>query len=148
MTKVEIWRPFDPFKLQMAFVQNHVKTYQHVCVNSQIPQLLREEIDQWGVNCNSSFPWLNLHWRQQILELRKITEISLFELGQQWQHQLNCECHLWHNVNLSTKGVECGWKKYMQLFLSHVETNISHNGSKGVVNYIMGSSAFVAMSTT
>jgi hypothetical protein len=36
----------------------------------------------------------------------------------------------------------------MQLFSSHVETNISHNGGKGVANYIMGSSAFVAMSTT
>jgi hypothetical protein len=33
------------------------------------------------------------------------------------------------------------------LFLSHVKANISHNGSKGVTNCIMGSSAFVAMST-
>jgi hypothetical protein len=35
---------------------NHVKTYRHVYVNNQIPQLLKEGIDQWGVNCDSSFP--------------------------------------------------------------------------------------------
>ncbi len=31
------------------------------------------------------------------------------------------------------------------LFSSHVEANISCNGGKGVTNYIMGFSAFVAM---
>jgi hypothetical protein len=40
------------------------------------------------------------------------------------------------------------WLKEMHVvFLSHVETNILHNGGKSVTNYIMGSSAFLAMST-
>jgi hypothetical protein len=33
-------------------------------------------------------------------------------------------------------------------YSSHVEINILHNGGKGVTNCIMGSSMFVAMSTT
>ncbi len=33
-----------------------VKTHLHVFVNNQILQLLRGEIDQWGVNCDSCFP--------------------------------------------------------------------------------------------
>jgi hypothetical protein len=33
------------------------------------------------------------------------------------------------------------------LFSFDVKTNISHNGSKGVANYIMGSSAFITMNT-
>jgi hypothetical protein len=32
--------------------------------------------------------------------------------------------------------------------LTHVEVNIPHNGNKGVMNYIMGSCAIVAMNTT
>jgi hypothetical protein len=31
-------------------------------------------------------------------------------------------------------------------FSSHMEASISHNGNKSVMNYIMGFSAFVAMS--
>jgi hypothetical protein len=35
--------------------QNHVKTHQLVCVNIQIPQLLKGRTDQWGVDHNKSF---------------------------------------------------------------------------------------------
>jgi hypothetical protein len=74
---------------------NRVKTHRHVCVSNWIFQLLKGGIDWWGVSCNSSFPWLELHWRQQILELHKIGEVNLLVLGQQWQHRLRCECHIW-----------------------------------------------------
>jgi hypothetical protein len=60
---------------------SRVKTHQYVCVSNQIPQFLRGGIDQWGVNCDSSFPWLELHPRQQILELRKIKEVNPLALG-------------------------------------------------------------------
>jgi hypothetical protein len=40
---------------------NHVKTHLHVCVKNQIFQLLMGGIDQWGIGCDSSFPWLELH---------------------------------------------------------------------------------------
>jgi hypothetical protein len=53
-----------------------------------------------------------------------------------------------HNVNLSMKGIVCGWRKRMQLWSSHVEIDISCNGSKSVMNYIMGPHAFVAMGAT
>ncbi len=44
---------------------------------------------------HSSFPWLELHWRQQIFELCKIGEVNPLVLGWQWQRWLGCECHLW-----------------------------------------------------
>jgi hypothetical protein len=43
--------------------------------------------------------------------------------------------------------VEHVFKKNMELFSPQVEANIMHNGNKGVTNYIMGSYAFIAMST-
>jgi hypothetical protein len=33
------------------------------------------------------------------------------------------------------------------LFSPHMEASISHNGSKGVMNFIMGSYVFITMST-
>jgi hypothetical protein len=57
-----------------------IKTHRHVCVNNQILQLLRGGIDQWGVGCDNSFLWLELHRRQQILELHKIGGVNLFTL--------------------------------------------------------------------
>jgi len=45
-------------------------------------QLLEGGIDQWGVGCSSSFFWLELHQRQQILELCKIEKVDLDTLGQ------------------------------------------------------------------
>jgi hypothetical protein len=38
----------------MALAQS-CKKYQLVCVDTQIPQLLKGGIDQWGVNHNSFF---------------------------------------------------------------------------------------------
>lgn len=47
------------------------------------------------------------------------------------------------NVNLLMGGIHYSWR----LRLSQVETNISHNGSKSVMNYIMGPHVFIATST-
>jgi len=46
----------------------------------------------------------------------------------------------WKELNV-VEGSAC------ELFSSHVKVIILHNGSKGVTNYIMGCSAFVAMNT-
>ncbi len=51
---------------------NLVRTHQFVCEDNQIPQLPKEGIDQWGVDCNRSFFGFELYWKQQILELCKI----------------------------------------------------------------------------
>jgi hypothetical protein len=37
----------------------HVKTHKSICV------LLKGKIDQWGVNCDNSFLWLELYLKQQ-----------------------------------------------------------------------------------
>jgi hypothetical protein len=65
-------RNFYPFQVPNGIGTN---VYKHMPPN-QIPQLLRGGIDQLSVNCNSSFPWLELHSIQQILELHKIKEIN------------------------------------------------------------------------
>jgi hypothetical protein len=44
--------------------------------------------------------------------------------------------------------VEHVFKKCMESFSPQMEVSIMHNGDKGVTNYIMGSYAFMAMSTT
>jgi hypothetical protein len=51
---------------------NCVRTHQTNCVDNQIFQLLKGGIDQWGVDHNNPFFFLELHQRQQILELRKL----------------------------------------------------------------------------
>jgi len=81
VTKVKRQRPFDLSSSKWHW-HNHVKTYLHVCVSSQILQLLRGGLDGWGgVGCDSFFPWLELHRRQQILELHKIGEVNLLKLS-------------------------------------------------------------------
>ncbi len=74
---------------------NHVKTHWLVFVNIQIPQLLMGGIDWWGVGCNNSFIWLELHRNQWILELHKINEVNPLTLSQQWQRWQGCKCHIW-----------------------------------------------------
>lgn len=46
------------------------------------------------------------------------------------------------NVNLLMGGIHYSWR----LLSSHVETNISHNGYKSVMNYIMGLHVLIATS--
>jgi len=48
---------------------------------NNVPQLLKGGIDQWGVNRNSSFLWLEPCRRQQIIELHKTGKVKLFALG-------------------------------------------------------------------
>jgi hypothetical protein len=93
ITKIERKGPFDHLKFHME--DNCVKTHQFVCLDNQTPQLLKGGNDQWSVSCNSSFLWLELLQKQQILKLWKINKVNLFVLDQQWQHQLGCEFHLW-----------------------------------------------------
>jgi hypothetical protein len=50
-------------------------------VSNQIPQLFKGRIDQWGVNCKSFFPWLELHQRPKKFEFHKIKEINPLALG-------------------------------------------------------------------
>jgi hypothetical protein len=81
MIRIETWRPSSPLKLQMALAHS-VKTHKPVCVNIQIFWLLKGGIDQWGVGHDYPFLGLELHRKQQILELHKIEKINLFMLGQ------------------------------------------------------------------
>ncbi len=60
-----------------------MKTHQPIYVNIQIPQLLKGGIDQWDIDRDSSFFWVELHQRWQIFEMHKVKEVNLFVLG--WQ---------------------------------------------------------------
>ncbi len=69
MTKVKIWTPSSLFKLQMAMAQSCKNTSTCLCKQPNTSIAIGRN---WsvGVGCNSSFPWLELHWRQQIFELQ------------------------------------------------------------------------------
>jgi hypothetical protein len=84
---------------------NCVKTHQDVCVNNQIPELLKGGINQSIISYNNSFLWLKFHRKQQIFELCKIGEINLPMLGWQGQRQLRCVNAIFgeHNVNLNIR---------------------------------------------
>jgi hypothetical protein len=84
----------------MALAQS-CKKYQLVCVDTQIPQLLKGGIDQWGVSCDSSFFLLEPRQRLQIFELCKIRELNLLAID---ANAIVGE----DNVNSSTKGIEHG----------------------------------------
>jgi hypothetical protein len=128
---------------------NHVRTHQLVCLDIQTSQLLKGGNDQLVVDCDSSFIWLELFWKQEILEMCKIDKINSLVLEQQWQHHLRCEFHFWWtHVNLSTRGVECGWRKRMSLSSSHMEVDISCSGNKHVANHIMSIHAFIVIGAT
>jgi hypothetical protein len=60
---------------------NYVKTHPHVFVNNQIPQLLKEELISGMSIMIAFFFWLDLHWRRQILEVRKIEKVNPLALG-------------------------------------------------------------------
>jgi hypothetical protein len=100
---------------------NHVKTHWFIYVDIQILQLLMGGIDQWGVNHDSSFLWLEPHRRQGIFELRKIREVNPFMLGWQQQCWLGCECHFWWAQCRLISERSWTWTKEMHVvvFLPH-----------------------------
>ncbi len=68
ITKTKSWSPMALSSSKWHW-HNIVKTHQPICVDIQILQLLKGGTDRWGVD---SFLWLDMHQRQQILELCKI----------------------------------------------------------------------------